>query len=235
MIVSPLKKIFPNFLFNSPSTFSSAPDNTTLMCMSNAVKFPKYCFPFFVSIITLFPLDRFNVSNGLDASVILIDTPQKINTVFSPVVFKFCCFKIMKTKMYLNKLLFLIIMAIYQQRSRRKSTGAYYKKKSLTKRQSNVGRTPAMGKVSEKNKVKTIRTRGNNKKARILEEQFANIKDKNNKWQKVKMKSVVENPANRNFVRRNILTKGTIIDTEKGKAKITSRPGQDGIVNAEFI
>jgi len=46
---------------------------------------------------------------------------------------------------------------------------------------------------------------------------------------------VLENPANRHFVRRNILTKGTIIETVKGKAKITGRPGQEGMVNAVLI
>ena len=126
-------------------------------------------------------------------------------------------------------------MVILQNRSRRKSTGGYYKKKSMTKRIVNMGRSPSMSKISDKIKKKEIKTRGGNKKIRILTEQIANIKDKNNKYQKTKIKAVLENPANRNFVRRNILTKGTIIDTEKGKAKITSRPGQDGIINAELI
>ncbi|MEK6848627.1 MAG: 30S ribosomal protein S8e, partial [Nanoarchaeota archaeon] len=42
-------------------------------------------------------------------------------------------------------------------------------------------------------------------------------------------------PANRHFIRRNIMTKGSVIDTELGKARITSRPGQDGVVNAVLI
>ena len=33
--------------------------------------------------------------------------------------------------------------------------------------------------------------------------------------------------ANRHYVRRNILTKGTVITTDKGNAVITSRPGQE--------
>ena len=51
----------------------------------------------------------------------------------------------------------------------------------------------------------------------------------------VKIKTVVDSPANSNYVRRNILTKGTIIDTELGKARITSKPGQDSAVNAVLI
>ncbi|RLF79472.1 30S ribosomal protein S8e, partial [Thermococci archaeon] len=42
-------------------------------------------------------------------------------------------------------------------------------------------------------------------------------------------------PANRQYVRRNIITKGAIIQTEIGKAIVTSRPGQDGVVNAVLI
>ncbi|RLF82243.1 30S ribosomal protein S8e, partial [Thermococci archaeon] len=52
---------------------------------------------------------------------------------------------------------------------------------------------------------------------------------------KVKIISVVENPANRQYVRRNIVTKGAIVQTEIGKALVTSRPGQDGIVNAVLL
>ena len=61
------------------------------------------------------------------------------------------------------------------------------------------------------------------------------IDSKTGKSSKVKIKSVVENPADMHFVRRNIITKGAIIETEKGKAKVTSRPSQDGIVNAVLI
>ena len=51
----------------------------------------------------------------------------------------------------------------------------------------------------------------------------------------MKIISVVENPANRQYVRRNIVTKGAIVQTEIGKALVTSRPGQDGIVNAVLL
>ena len=52
---------------------------------------------------------------------------------------------------------------------------------------------------------------------------------------KTEIISVVENPANIHYVRRNIMTKGAIIETELGKAKITSRPGQTGTINAILI
>jgi len=63
---------------------------------------------------------------------------------------------------------------------------------------------------------------------------FANIVV-SGKPKKVKIKTVIESPDNRHYARENILTKGAIIDTEAGKAKITSRPGQAGVVNAVLI
>ena len=49
------------------------------------------------------------------------------------------------------------------------------------------------------------------------------------------MLTVLENGANSHFVRRNIITKGAIVETEIGKAKITPRTGQKGIVNGVLI
>ncbi|MCD6558125.1 MAG: 30S ribosomal protein S8e, partial [Candidatus Aenigmarchaeota archaeon] len=37
------------------------------------------------------------------------------------------------------------------------------------------------------------------------------------------------------FVRRNIITKGAIIMTEDGRAVVTNRPGQEGVINAKLI
>lgn len=50
-----------------------------------------------------------------------------------------------------------------------------------------------------------------------------------------KILSVIENPADPHFVRRNVITKGAVIETELGKARVTSRPGKDGVVNAVLI
>jgi small subunit ribosomal protein S8e len=50
----------------------------------------------------------------------------------------------------------------------------------------------------------------------------------------VEIESVEDNPANPNYVRRSLLTKGTVIQTPEGEAVITSRPGQEGVVNAKL-
>ena len=61
------------------------------------------------------------------------------------------------------------------------------------------------------------------------------INPRTGRAQKVKILTVMENPADPHFVRRNVLTKGAIIDTELGKARISSRPGQSGVVNAVLL
>ena len=126
-------------------------------------------------------------------------------------------------------------MAISQLKSLRKLTGGKYKQQGRKKKQYELGRDPAFTKI-EKRRASNIRTMGSNRKVRLFSNDTANLYDpKAKKYGQVKIKAVAENPANRHFIRRNIMTKGTIIETEKGKARITSRPGQDGAVNAVLI
>jgi small subunit ribosomal protein S8e len=54
-------------------------------------------------------------------------------------------------------------------------------------------------------------------------------------YKKVKIKGVIESRDNRNFARLSIITKGTVIDTELGKAIVTNRPGKEGFINAELV
>ena len=81
---------------------------------------------------------------------------------------------------------------------------------------------------------------GNTEKLKLKDAKFANVLDsKTQKTQKLEIAKVVENNANREFARRNIITKSAIIEVKKGlelvKARVTSRPGQNGIVNAVLI
>jgi small subunit ribosomal protein S8e len=52
---------------------------------------------------------------------------------------------------------------------------------------------------------------------------------------KAKILRVIETPANREYARRNIIVKGALIETSLGKAVVTSRPAQDGVVNAVLL
>lgn len=125
-------------------------------------------------------------------------------------------------------------MVLDQQKSVRKETGARYKKQHGKKKQS-LGRTPTLTKIGDK-KTNKMRVRGHNNKLRVLRTDVSNLYDpKTKKYSKAKIQIVVGNPANRHYVRRNIMTKGTIIQTDKGNARVTSRPGQDGVVNAVLI
>lgn len=126
-------------------------------------------------------------------------------------------------------------MVITQSRGKRKPSGGLYRS-TLTKRSHMLARQASMTKVGETERKKNLNVLGNNMKNKLFETNTANIfNPKTKKYEKATVESVAENPANRNFVRRNILTKGTIINTDKGKARITSRPGQDGVINAVLV
>lgn len=114
----------------------------------------------------------------------------------------------------------------------RKISGGRYKKSKKKKLYELPGqkRTAKLG----EEKRKTIRTKGGNKKAFLLKAQYINVKI-GNKNKKTKIKNVLETPANRFLARQNILTKGAIVETELGKAKITNRPSQEGVINGILI
>lgn len=121
---------------------------------------------------------------------------------------------------------------ITRNRSRRKATGGIYKTKT-PKPKSAKGNEPTNTKIGA-TKRKQVRSRGGNHKQRLLTVTEVNLFD-GKKYVKATLKNVVENTANPNYVRQNILTKGALVETDKGKAKITSRPGQEGTVNAVLV
>ena len=126
-------------------------------------------------------------------------------------------------------------MVIVQRgRSKRKVTGGRYKL-ATSKRKYETGNLPAMTKKG-KQQVKILKTKGGNRRKKMTATTVANVLDpKTKKYTKSTIKTVEESAANRHFVRRNIIVKGTVILTEAGKAKVTSRPGQNGTVNAVLI
>ncbi len=124
-------------------------------------------------------------------------------------------------------------MAITQHRSKRKPSGGRYHS-ARKKRLFESGSMPANTSIG-KTRKSIVRAKSAKIKQKLLKVEFANIVGKDGKCLKAKITSVTENKANKNFVRMNIITKGTIITTEKGKAKVTSRPGQDGVINAVLI
>lgn len=94
------------------------------------------------------------------------------------------------------------------------------------------GRPPAEPTVGEDYRV-VARVRGGNRKIRIFATSSVQVSDpKSGKTQTTKIRKVLRNPANLDYSRRGIITKGALVDTELGIVRITSRPGQHGILNA---
>jgi len=81
----------------------------------------------------------------------------------------------------------------------------------------------------------TRRVRGNNRKTALKTIDFVNLATGDAKVKKVKILKVLENATNNDYKRRGIITKGAILETEEGKCRIVSKPGQNGIVNAILL
>jgi small subunit ribosomal protein S8e len=125
-------------------------------------------------------------------------------------------------------------MAIWQGSSKRSKSGRRIRY-ARSKRKFEIGRERHLTTIG-KPAVKKVRTMGKNRKMRVKTTDIVYVVDpKNKKTTKTEITSVVENPANIHYVRRNILNKGAIIETKIGKAKVTSRPGQCGTVNAILL
>ena len=119
-------------------------------------------------------------------------------------------------------------------RSKRKPTGGRLDR--IRKKKRSDRGTRFLETRIDKRKTKLCKNRGGEMKAKLLSADYANVSSPGtDKMKKVKIVSVKENPANPHYIRRNILTKGAIIETEIGLARVTSRPGQDGIINAVLV
>ena len=81
----------------------------------------------------------------------------------------------------------------------------------------------------------TRRVRGNNRKTSLKTIDFVNLSTGESKVKKSKILKVLENSTNNDYKRRGIITKGAILETEEGKCRVVSKPGQNGIVNAVLL
>ena len=125
-------------------------------------------------------------------------------------------------------------MAIWQGKSMKTPSGGRAKM-NRGKRKAKLGREPAETKIGE-TKARKIRTRGGNEKMRLATENKINVvNSETQKSEVADIIGVIENNANPNFVRRNIITKGAILETSAGTVKVTSRPGQDGVLNGVIV
>lgn len=106
-------------------------------------------------------------------------------------------------------------------------------KRYRKKRKRELGRASASTKIGSR-RAKLIRTKGGGQKAKLLADSYVNV-SLGNETKRVRLLQVIENPANRFLTRDKVITKGAIIRTELGLARITSRPGQTGTLNAVLM
>ena len=116
----------------------------------------------------------------------------------------------------------------------RKISGGKYIKRMKKKKYALPGQRKVV-KLSGEEKRKTKRILGGNKKNYLLKAKFVNVQEKGKKAKKVEIKKVLETPSNKFLARQEVLTKGTIIQTDIGKVKITNRPTQEGMINGVLV
>ena len=119
-----------------------------------------------------------------------------------------------------------------QGRSKRKRTGGR-RHRSHKKTRHQLGREPSETTVGEP-RFQVVDSRGTGTKTRALSANTVQVAD-GGEVTTATIEDVVENPANVNYARRNIITKGAIIETSDGRARVTSRPGQTGQVSAVAV
>ncbi len=125
-------------------------------------------------------------------------------------------------------------MTTHSSLYKRKLTGGK-KRAYRTKKVYEAAGYPAETILGE-SKRKVSRTIGGNSKIKVLTEKFASVTDpKTNTTTKSEIVRVVSNGANVDYNRRGVITKGAKIETKLGLAQVTSRPGNDGVVNAVLV
>ena len=126
-------------------------------------------------------------------------------------------------------------MSVWHGNIRKKKPSGGRKTSSRKKRRFERGSFPTETSLGTDKKSFT-RKRGGLGKIRLLNTTHANISNPSTgKTKKIKIARVIKNPANVDYDRRGVITKGSIIETSLGTARVTSRPGQNGIVNAILI
>ncbi len=114
----------------------------------------------------------------------------------------------------------------------RKITGGRYIKRRKKKSDEIQGQKRII-KIGDEKK-KTVKTKGGNIKTFLLRGKIINVESKG-KIKKTEIKNVLETPSNRFLARQNIITKGTVVETDLGKVKITNRPTQEGNINGVLV
>ena len=124
-------------------------------------------------------------------------------------------------------------MSYYQGNDLKKITGGK-KRKHRMKRKYELGSPPTRTTYAESEERKIVRVLGGNTKVKLKKALYVNVAV-GGSVKKVKLLDVVETPENPQNAGFKIISHGSIVKTEVGLVKITSRPGQDGVLNGVLI
>tara|TARA_Y100001970_G_scaffold143525_1_gene176398 strand:- start:904 stop:1299 length:396 start_codon:yes stop_codon:yes gene_type:complete len=129
-------------------------------------------------------------------------------------------------------------MAQWHGISRRKPTGGRLKRPNRYrgKRRKEISSEQQFAFLGDSDERKVYRKHAGSQTVRVMQAFSINVSDpKTGKTTRSTISNIVENGADPNYVRRNILTKGAIAETEMGRVRITSRPGMDGVISGILI
>ena len=129
-------------------------------------------------------------------------------------------------------------MAKWHGISSRKPSGGRLKRPSRYrgKRKTEISSENQFAFVGDKDARKLYRKTAGSQTVRVLSVKNINVnKPKEGKTVRAKITNVVRNDADTNYVRRNIVTKGAIVETDVGQVRVTSRPGMHGVVSGILL
>ena len=126
-------------------------------------------------------------------------------------------------------------MAKWHGISRRKPSGGRLKH-YRGKRRTEISSENQFAYLGDEDHRKNYRKRAGSQTGRLLSVHEINVNDpKEGKTVRATINGVIENDADPNYVRRNIVTKGAVVDTDVGRGRVTSRPGMHGVVSGVLL
>ncbi len=132
-------------------------------------------------------------------------------------------------------------MTEWHLKSRKKPSGGFRNSKNRSdKKLVWKGGDFIATKVSEKDDRTNVQKRGLTSKTKLKQAKSVSLNNTSTgKTEKAQVLRVVSNPADRHYARRDIITKGGVVEVQSAKnkvfARITSRPGQTGSLSATVL
>jgi len=127
------------------------------------------------------------------------------------------------------------ILSYYQGNDLQKPSGGLRGRHRKVKRRRELGSPPTLTRIKSEEERRIERVYGGGFKVRLKGTIYVNVNLPEGTAKKVKILEVAETPENPQHAKSGIVCKGTLVKTELGLVKITSRPGQDGVLNGILI